>query len=878
MIEAKGDNTLPPLVALIKTYYEKGFCILPALKRQKRPALNWKDFIYHRPSLKETLQLFEGKIDPNLCIVCGQVSGVAVLDIDDPEKLQVWLKSKGKRLKKLLSLSSTIRTGKGYHVWFKHPSEDIGVRRFPQHGFELRGTGGIVIVPPSLHPSGNIYWPLHLEDHFFDNLLSWLGNLNLPEVPDWLLEVIKEDEKRAIQYETGTPTLEGADISLETAQKLKSLLKEHLLPLWGEGYRHELACGVGGWLARIGVPQEITETAITEIVNESKDPEFHDRLRAVKDMYANLESGGKVKGVSTVWAILGEQAARKLIKEVYTLLEVEEEPFPEEKLEEELITSTLKSHSFPFERLPRYFREIAQEYSEAFNVEPEYTTSTILSIFSAMVGNALWVAPKADWRVSPFLWLAIVQESGGGKSPLLRELMRPLKELQKKYWNIYEEELKEWKRLPDEEKRGKEAPKLKHVYAEDFTTEALAEIFAQDSRGILVRRDELAGLIGGLGQYKKRTGDDRQRLIELWDCEPWKVDRKGKPLFIKRTGASIIGGIQPYILSKVFDRESFDSGLAPRFLWLVLPTHPRFWTEKEISEQVRVRYNKLLKWAREIPDEGEIRTLILKQSAKELFKTFNNHIEHLFMVLPYPLKTFLPKLKNYALKFALLHHLLKEAERFSFVYEEELGHRIASLVEPDSVEFGIELAYFFASQTKRFLDAFVHKHSSFGLEDVVAEVVLEFHKEIGTELIAIKEITARVNEKLNMNLSPRLISTTLEKMGFTKEAGLKRRIPGKGNSAILLTPDMISKLSSQRSHSSQSIQPQYSEGVKKDVKENPSSHHASPDECEEEKKSSQKPSHPQMVLPQGFMRVGVKNVRNVKMKIIEKGKLISSPR
>ncbi|EDP76265.1 DUF3987 domain-containing protein [Hydrogenivirga sp. 128-5-R1-1] len=834
-METNGNNSLTPLEKLIKAYYELGFCVLPAIKGKKRPSLNWREFISERPSLEDTLRLFEGKIDPNLCIVCGEVSGVVVLDIDGPEKFKAWLREKDKGLKSPLSIPSAIKTGKGFHIWFKHPSEDIGVRRFPEHGFELRGTGGIVIVPPSLHPSGGIYWPLHLEERSLEALLSWLKKLTLPELPDWLLEVAKEDEKRAIRYESDTPTLEGVELSQETAQKLKTLLKEDLLPFWTEGHRHELACGISGWLARLGVPQEITEAVIEEIVHESGDPELQDRLRAVRDMYGNLESEGKVKGISTVWAILGEQVTKKLMREVYTLLELEEEPVPEERFEEELTSAVLQERPFPFGGLPYYVREIIRAYSTAYNVDPTYTAMAVLTLFSSVVGNSVWIASKRDFYTSPFLWSVVVQDTGGGKTPLLRGLMKPLYEIQKVLWEKYQEELKEWKRLDDSDKKKKDPPKLGHLFAEDFTIEALAEVLSQDQRGVLIKRDEVAGLFLSLGQYKKKGGDDRQRLLELWNVGgSWKIDRKGKTLYIHPIGASIIGGIQPQILRRLFEKEDFDSGLMPRFLWLILPRRERVWVEAEVDEHIINLWRNLLRWGRSIHFDGGSEPIILNSEAKELFREFYNRRGKMEMVLPYPLSAFVPKLIEYTLRFALLHHLLLEAERLKFAFSKE-SDRITPLAGLESIKFGIECSYFFLWQAKRLIDSFANRSPSLGLEEVVAEVILNLHRETGEELIAIKEITARVNEKLSINLHPRLISTTLEKMGFTKEAGLRRRMPGKGNSAILFTPDMISKLSSQSSQRSQSVQPQQSDGVKIDVKENPSSHLASPDECEEEK-------------------------------------------
>ena len=666
----KPRNNLTPLEELVKAYWDLGFVVLPAQKKTKRPVVPWREYTQRKPSLEEVLKLFKGAIEANLTAVCGRVSALLVLDIDQPERFREWLEKRGHTLEELLSLPSVIKTGKGYHVWFRHPQQEIGLRRFPRAGFELRGDGGVVVIPPSLHPDGDIYYPLHLKENSSEALINWLRNLELPEVPDWLLEEVEKEQAKAVQFEEELPVPEVRDLSPETTKKLIELLVSFFRPHWVEGARHELACGLSGWLVRLGIPQEVAERVVDLLIIETEDEEPRDRFRAVQDMYKNFRSGGKVKGLATIWNICGEEKTRELAKAVYSLLEEEEKPLSEKELEQEL-SSAIEPVPFPFEKFPAYFKRIVEEFSNSLNVPPEYTASAILTIFSAMVGNALWVAPKADWRVPPFLWLAVVQETGQGKTPVLRELMRPLKRLQNEAWETYQRELKEWKNLPDEDRKRVEAPKLRHYYAEDFTVEALADIFAQDSRGVLVKRDELAGLLLSLGQYKKRTADDRQRLLELWDCEPWKVDRRGRSLYIERTGASILGTIQPQILGKIFKKEHFDEGLIPRFLWLILPARPRYWKEAEISEQARAKYARLLKWARSLPEDSDTRTVIFSSEAKEKFIEFHDELERLFQILPYPLRAFVPKLKAYALKFALLHHLLKEAERMSFIYDED---------------------------------------------------------------------------------------------------------------------------------------------------------------------------------------------------------------
>lgn len=788
----RGFNNLTPLQSLVKAYYEVGFCVLPVVKGTKRPSINWRAFQTQRPSLEETLKLFEEKFDPNLAVVCGKVSNLVVLDVDDVQKFEEFTKKLGIDLEELLSLPTTVQTGKGVHVYFQYPEgEEVGIYRFTEYGFEVRGDGAVVVAPPSLHPNGSIYIFRNARFDTSEDLIEYLKGLTLPSLPQWLLEIVRETRNRASSFESFTPSVES--VGDEAKESLIGVLIEELRPFWTEGYRHELALGLGGWLARMGVPLEVCEEAVRRLVYETEDPELEDRLRAVRDMYRNIKTGGKVKGIPTLWGILGEEATKNLIRRVYDLLGVDED-MSREELEEEVIRNVVRPRAFPLNKLPGYLRRIVDEYSRALMVDHEYTASVILTIFSSAVGNSVWIAPKNSWRVPPFLWLTVVQETGGGKTPLLKELMYPLKELQALYWKEYERSLKEWKALPEEERKGREAPRPKHVFAEDFTFEALAEIFAQDGRGILIKRDELAGLIGALGQYKRKGGDDRQRLLELWDCEPWKLDRKGRPLFIPRTGASIIGGIQPRILSKVFNPESFDEGLIPRFLWLVLDARPRFWSDDDISDEIRSKYYRLLKWARELGEDGEELTIVLSPQAKERFKAFYNAMERMSLALPYPLKVFVPKLRTYTLKFALLHHLLKEAEKVGFIHSESEKTKIAPILQPNSIEFGIELALFFLWQAKRLVDAFAKKERTWSLENVVAETVLELNKETNETLIPIKLITERVNQKLNTELSTRAVGSILKSLGFTEENGLRRRTRT-GNYAIYLSESARRRLS-----------------------------------------------------------------------------------
>ena len=106
----------------------------------------------------------------NLGIVTG--GSVIVLDVDGAAGAA---STEGK----VIPTSWTAKTGRGLHIWFKHPGGTVPnfAHRLP--GLDLRGEGGYVVVPPSVHVSGVGYvW------------LTSPWDCELADAPAWLLELI----------------------------------------------------------------------------------------------------------------------------------------------------------------------------------------------------------------------------------------------------------------------------------------------------------------------------------------------------------------------------------------------------------------------------------------------------------------------------------------------------------------------------------------------------------------------------------------------------------------------------------------------------------------------------------------------------------------
>jgi len=119
----------------------------------------------------------------NVAVRTGAASDLVVVDIDPAhggeDSLQSVLAAHGQ-----LPPGRTIRTGSGgRHLYFAHPGDvvpnDVG-RRLGS-GLDIRGDGGYVIAPPSLHVTGGRY------------AVAARGG-EIPDLPDWLLELVRKQE------------------------------------------------------------------------------------------------------------------------------------------------------------------------------------------------------------------------------------------------------------------------------------------------------------------------------------------------------------------------------------------------------------------------------------------------------------------------------------------------------------------------------------------------------------------------------------------------------------------------------------------------------------------------------------------------------------
>ena len=114
----------------------------------------------------------------------------------------------------------------------------------------------------------------------------------------------------------------------------------------------------------------------------------------------------------------------------------------------------------------------------------------------------------------------------------------------------------------------------------DATIEKMAELMQQNSRGILLFRDELIGLLTSWDKDGREP--DRAFFLEAWNGNGSATsDRIGRgTVHVDNLSVSILGGIQPtkllaYLYQAASDLE--NDGLIQRMQLLVYPDEPANW-------------------------------------------------------------------------------------------------------------------------------------------------------------------------------------------------------------------------------------------------------------------------------------------------------------
>ena len=132
----------------------------------------------------------------NIGIATGRRSGLVVLDVDFRADGDASLAALVGQHEPLLETACVHTGGGGLHYYFSHPGGTVrNSASVLGAGLDIRGDGGYVVAPPSLHVSGQAY--------------SWALACHSAPLPKWLHELSEQGAKCAGGYRRGARRRNG---------------------------------------------------------------------------------------------------------------------------------------------------------------------------------------------------------------------------------------------------------------------------------------------------------------------------------------------------------------------------------------------------------------------------------------------------------------------------------------------------------------------------------------------------------------------------------------------------------------------------------------------------------------------------------------------
>ena len=264
--------------------------------------------------------------------------------------------------------------------------------------------------------------------------------------------------------------------------------------------------------------------------------------------------------------------------------------------------------------LPDELRVWVKDIADRFSAPIDYVAAAAMVAVGSVIGRRIAIRPQTqtDWTEVCNLWGCIVGPPGALKSPVVREVLGPLRLLEQQAAEAHAEEMQAYNFAEQLYKiktevatglvrtaiRGKpgelEAAKARlegitqptppaavRYITSDATVEKLGEICKDNPEGLLVHRDELLSMFSDLDREEKATA--RGFFLTGWSGqERYTFDRilRGT-VAVEAVNISVLGTTQPTRLTK-YVRESLrlrDDGMVQRLQILVWPDIGKEWVE-----------------------------------------------------------------------------------------------------------------------------------------------------------------------------------------------------------------------------------------------------------------------------------------------------------
>ena len=291
---------------------EHGISCIPCSrgKEGKSPTFSWKQYQKKRPTESEIQDMFLASLkhtpdgrSPNIAILCGKVSGIGLVDIDNVNSFL----DRSFQLSNNCPLSQT--PNDGLHEFYRLPNnikEAIKTYSLKDESggeiFSIRVDGSIALVPPSRIMKTTRFY------QWVKGRAIW--QLEMPELPECYLNLIF-DRGCCKSSTVRSETLNAVELTSEQHDHAIVLLS----PYWRKGKRQHLTEFCSGYLAKNQYSYKSVVGLITDLAEHNNDCELNsNRIPCVNTTYQKYETEGSesIKGWSGLTEIISPEDLTKL--------------------------------------------------------------------------------------------------------------------------------------------------------------------------------------------------------------------------------------------------------------------------------------------------------------------------------------------------------------------------------------------------------------------------------------------------------------------------------------------------------------------------------------------------------------------------------------
>ena len=312
---------------------------------------------------------------------------------------------------------------------------------------------------------------------------------------------------------------------------------------------------------------------------------------------------------------------------------------------------------FPVDVLTPAWQEWLLRACHGAGVRPEHVAVPLIGVASSLIGTARRVRASTSWSEPMTLWACVVADSGDRKTPGLNVTRRALDLIEKNnsaatsakrlahatLAQKAKEVIKQWKQ--DREAALKASPPREPppmpteaidpgnfieplLYATDSTIERLAALLQARPRGMVLIRDELAGLFANMSRYSR--GSDRPFWLEAWNGGRHVVERMSGSIVIEHLLVGVIGCFQPDKLARSFAGD--EDGMCGRFVY-AWPSAPDYRPLTNEAAEVEPELQRALTALIRLPSEDvegafTPQTICLSDGAIAEFEGFRKWVDN----------------------------------------------------------------------------------------------------------------------------------------------------------------------------------------------------------------------------------------------------------